>query len=154
MKMKKKIRKSLVAAFLVCTILCTSVMPAFAASMSSFPAQYYGNSSKQYTRAIQVMLMRYNSTTKSYIVNSGGVDGSFGPSTQSAVRAFQVAENIDADGSCGPTTWRHLNSSLMYLSTDNTYLYYRGYLTVEKIMRQTISGGAWYCYAQGWQYVG
>lgn len=154
MKATKKIKKRLIAVLLTCSIFCIYTMPAFAATMSTFPAQYYGNSTAQYTRAIQVMLMRYNDITRSYIVKSGGADGSFGPSTKAAVQAFQSAEGISVDGSCGPTTWLHLNRSLQYLSTDNTYLFYRGKMTDEKIMRQTISGGAWYCYNIGWQYVG
>lgn len=40
-----------------------------------------------------------------YIMNSGlSVDGSFGPSTDKALRAFQKKYKLTVDGSCGPKT--------------------------------------------------
>lgn len=33
------------------------------------------------------------------------VDGSFGPLTESALKAYQTAQKIEADGICGPVTW-------------------------------------------------
>jgi peptidoglycan hydrolase-like protein with peptidoglycan-binding domain len=36
------------------------------------------------------------------------VDGSFGPQTESAVKAFQQSRNLAADGICGPQTWPRL----------------------------------------------
>ena len=36
------------------------------------------------------------------------VDGSYGPSTQSAIESFQTAQGLTADGIVGPTTWAAL----------------------------------------------
>lgn len=40
--------------------------------------------------------------------NCGSVDGSFGPKTLSAVKAFQAACRLPVDGSVGPKTWAKL----------------------------------------------
>lgn len=42
--------------------------------------------------------------------NPHGLDGSFGPKTEAALRAFQRAAGIIVDGKAGPQTWRALNA--------------------------------------------
>lgn len=39
------------------------------------------------------------------------VDGSFGPVTEAALKAYQTAQNIEADGVCGPITWGKIYQS-------------------------------------------
>ncbi|GGU93098.1 hypothetical protein GCM10010260_29910 [Streptomyces filipinensis] len=45
-----------------------------------------------------------------YSVGSTGVDGYFGAATESAVKRFQTAERITADGIVGANTWAWLRT--------------------------------------------
>jgi peptidoglycan hydrolase-like protein with peptidoglycan-binding domain len=52
---------------------------------------------------MQFLLMGYGYDMEGY-----GADGSFGGATERAVKAYQSANGLDADGSCGPKTWTKL----------------------------------------------
>ena len=45
---------------------------------------------------------------KKYSLGPYGVDGDFGVATLAAVRNFQIRNELDPDGICGPETWRKL----------------------------------------------
>ncbi|MEU6148231.1 protein kinase [Streptomyces sp. NPDC047081] len=50
-------------------------------------------------------------TRRGYSVGDTGVDGEFGPDTESAVRAFQTERGLDADGIVAHDTWNALRST-------------------------------------------
>ena len=43
-----------------------------------------------------------------YDLGRGGIDGDFGPVTDSCVRKYQSRNGLDPDGSVGPATWKKL----------------------------------------------
>lgn len=153
-------RKKVLALVLMGLLTVGMVLPVQAAKMENFPVQKLSSNSPQYTRAIQVMMLNYNSTTRAYIINSGGVDGSYGYATADAIEAFQVSKNIEVDGSCGPETWKTLRNSLIYKTLEGSYKIYKGpypYWSNQYNMKQYNSTtGSWYCYAayNTWKFVG
>lgn len=54
-------------------------------------------------KAMQILLMGYG-----YHLGGYGADSSFGAATDKALRAYQSAKGLEADGSCGPKTWAKL----------------------------------------------
>lgn len=54
-------------------------------------------------KTLQALLIGYG-----YSVGNSGVDGSFGPATDKAVRNYQKAKGLAVDGSVGPKTWAKL----------------------------------------------
>ena len=54
-------------------------------------------------KAMQLLLIGYG-----HSCGSTGADGNFGGNTDSALRAFQKAKGLTADGICGPRSWAKL----------------------------------------------
>ncbi|MEU6176693.1 serine/threonine-protein kinase [Streptomyces coeruleorubidus] len=59
-------------------------------------------------RVVQVQCML---TQRGFKTGDAGVDGQFGGATQAAVKKFQRAKGLSADGHVGPDTWAALRSS-------------------------------------------
>lgn len=55
------------------------------------------NSRGESVRALQSLLNLHGASLS--------VDGSYGPATEKAVKAFQTKNSLEADGKCGPVTW-------------------------------------------------
>ena len=54
-------------------------------------------------KAMQILLLGYG-----YNMEGHGADGSFGGATERALKAYQSANNLEPDGSCGKKTWKKL----------------------------------------------
>lgn len=54
-------------------------------------------------RALQTLLIGYG-----HSCGRSGADGSFGPATEKALKAYQKARGLTVDGICGPKTWAKL----------------------------------------------
>ena len=96
----------------------------------------YSSDSASYTRPYPGYLVRRGQIGENvrYVQSALGVirrvirtlpslvaDGIFGVGTQSAVRAFQTALGLSADGIVGPETWRRLNN--LYIAVTEGCLY-------------------------------
>ncbi|HET9138207.1 penicillin-insensitive murein endopeptidase [Actinophytocola sp.] len=79
-----------------------SASPASAYANAFFHTQSSGN------RGVDVRAIQYLLVHNGFSVGSGGPDGVFGQDTGNAVRSFQSARGLDADGIVGPNTWAAL----------------------------------------------
>ena len=67
----------------------------------------YPNDKNEYVEVMQALLIGYGYKME----NNGkvyGVDGSNGPATQKALKAYQADCDLEVDGKCGPATWGSL----------------------------------------------
>ena len=65
---------------------------------------------KKGMRGTEVKKLQQDLTNKGY--STKGIDGIFGPATESALKKFQKANNLKADGIVGPATRKALNSKV------------------------------------------
>ena len=54
-------------------------------------------------KALQILLIGYG-----FSCGDSGADGSFGPATEKAFKAFQKSRGLAVDGDCGPLSWAAL----------------------------------------------
>lgn len=82
---------------------------------------YGRKTSGPYVYAVQMML--YSSGYGPVI---WGIDGSFGPKTNEAVKTFQMAAGLTGDGIVGPNTWRVFQSHrrLISIGAGSDYNFY------------------------------
>lgn len=150
--------KKVLAFMLCCMVIMGQVCIVRADYMTNFPNQNRTYYVQRYTRGLQVMLYDHKSSYD--YIKYGGVDGSYGEMTESAVIAFQKNRNITADGKCGKQTWTKLRDTLKLdrdHSTSNTsYYYMTGNISgTNRCMYVNVSKNTWYCYNKGtWYYVG
>jgi peptidoglycan hydrolase-like protein with peptidoglycan-binding domain len=60
---------------------------------------------KEGSKGVAVRGLQRRLTEAGYAVD---IDGKFGPATEAAVKAYQEANGLDADGIVGPLTWNKL----------------------------------------------
>lgn len=144
--MKRKIACFLVLVMLCCITIGTVSADSYTNSeWSSFPTAKKGASGYR-VRLIQKILLGFNTTTNSLISNGGGADGSFGSSTESAVKRYQDEKGLTIDGSVGPKTWKELGTELYYVSSVDGYRMYNVSTTVTggfQLLVRRSSDGTW-----------
>lgn len=71
-------------------------------SVPEWPVLKKGSNSDT-AKALQLLLIGYG-----FSCGAAGADGVFGAATEAALRSYQSANNLVADGICGSNTWRKL----------------------------------------------
>lgn len=105
-----RLLRALITISVVSTSLVLAVSPALAVSGAEYTTVQDGSRGED-VRAVQYLLNHHGFVTT--------VDGVFGPTTETKVKAFQSANGQTADGIVGPSTWGALTVSVSQGSTGN-----------------------------------
>lgn len=151
-------KKTIIALLVV--VLCLGVFTSaladnnlystYQAEWGAMPQQKTSSYQTKPTKAIQNMLLNYNTSTNDLIANNGGVDGSFGTATKDAVKILQSNCGITSDGIVGPATWRNFYSSLEHEQSDphdtsTAYVFTLSGVTSEQtVIKRSKTTVAWY----------
>lgn len=103
---------------------------------SNFKQIYQGTTETNYTKALQRFLYCFP-LTHSDIADNGGVDGSFGSHTRSAVLKYQEFEfpldSSEWDGYVGPKTWEKIGNRLTCEAADAYNYTFNLYYATDKV---------------------
>lgn len=122
----KTYKRTFTVMLAVVMLMTTLAFPVSAATnttwqnaFADFPELYQGHSSKGYIKLIQRFLYCYSDETHEALTAGGsaGIDGGFGPKTETAVKYFQddflyTSDPLVVDGRPGAKTWRKIAQQL------------------------------------------
>lgn len=151
--MKKLIKRILPFALVVAMCLCMAA-PAFADSswvgiFRGFPSRYRYGPSDGYVKMIQSLMWAYGGSSRTYISNAGGTDGSFGDGTHNAVCDFQASNGLEDDGVVGADTWGTLAQLTSGGYSGSTYFFFLNNNYCLKVIVGGTPTSTWYYYQRG-----
>ena len=154
----KKINRFYTLMLILLVLVSMLVTPVAAASDSwqnrfrQFPLLSSGSSRSGYVKALQTFLYYYSYETKQLISDGGGIDGSYGSKTFSAVKKFQgdvfPDDPSQHDGITGSNTWGAIaRVTEVFQPSANEYIFI--WYTQEIIRAIPINSGYYYYYNVG-----
>lgn len=153
---KTRIGRMIILVFAVVTIFAFSTTALAAYNWEDdFHLNKVGSYSFHETKVLQRVLYEQAAYTP-YLINNGGVDGSYGNATKNAVMAFQSDRGFtgsNVDGKVGPMTWAVLQDDIRQTSTGyyrvkttstDWFLYNAPYYPLDDWRYRTYVGSAYY----------